>query len=53
MVYEMMLEYHFTSIIMLASPASITLFPGKSTEWIIHLKSVLEWTSIKSIIIIL
>ena len=38
MVSEMMLE----------NPPSITLFPGKSTEWILGLKSVLEWAGIKS-----
>lgn len=38
MVYEMLLE----------NPPRITLFPKKNTEWIIALKSVLEWAGIKS-----
>ena len=38
MIYEMMLE----------QPPGITLFPGKTIEWIIPLKSILEWAGFKS-----
>ena len=33
---------------MLEQPPGITLFPGKTIEWIIPLKSILEWAGFKS-----